>query len=91
MEDKKTNCVAEDLTATVSVEEAKSINSDDALLMAMGKKPELKRVYNFWTCKSSSASVFCLMPGTYGEHSMRVPDYDHVQLVLSRCPVLNHL
>jgi choline transport protein len=29
--------------------EAKSISSDDMLLMSMGKKPELKRVYNFWT------------------------------------------
>ena len=30
--------------------EAISVTSDDALLLAMGKKPELKRVYNFWTC-----------------------------------------
>jgi hypothetical protein len=30
-------------------EELGSINSDDALLMSMGKEPELKRVYNFWT------------------------------------------
>jgi hypothetical protein len=28
-----------------------SVNSDDALLMAMGKAPELKRVYNFWTVR----------------------------------------
>ena len=34
------------------VEELKSINSDDALLASMGKAPELKRVYNFWTCSS---------------------------------------
>jgi hypothetical protein len=28
-----------------------SLNSDDALLASLGKTPELKRVYNFWTCK----------------------------------------
>ncbi len=27
-----------------------SVSTDDALLMSMGKKPELRRVYNFWTC-----------------------------------------
>lgn len=32
-----------------SLEEAISVNSDDALLLSMGKKPELRRVYNFWT------------------------------------------
>jgi hypothetical protein len=31
--------------------ELASVNSDDALLMAMGKAPELKRVYNFWTVR----------------------------------------
>lgn len=41
--------VAED-TYSGSVEDLKSVSSDDALLMSMGKKPELKRVYNFWTC-----------------------------------------
>ncbi len=43
---------ATDLDQTMSpteMEEAKSVNSDDALLMSMGKKPELRRVYNFWT------------------------------------------
>lgn len=29
-----------------------SISEDDARLLAMGKKPELRRVYNFWSCKS---------------------------------------
>ena len=33
----------------ISDGEAKSVNSDDALLMSMGKTPELRRVYNFWT------------------------------------------
>lgn len=37
------------LEPTTSIEEAKSFHSDDALLVSMGKKPELKRVYNFWT------------------------------------------
>ena len=37
------------LEASISVGETKSISSDDALLMSMGKKAELKRVYNFWT------------------------------------------
>lgn len=27
--------------------------SDDALLKSLGKTAELKRVYNFWTCKVS--------------------------------------
>lgn len=27
------------------------INPDDAALMALGKSAELKRVYNFWTCR----------------------------------------
>lgn len=38
-------------TSVGAVEEWKSISSDDAVLLAMGKKPELKRVYNFWTCE----------------------------------------
>jgi choline transport protein len=33
----------------ISDGEAKSVSSDDALLMSMGKTPELRRVYNFWT------------------------------------------
>ena len=40
---------AKDLENTISTEDGVSVNSDDALLMSMGKKPELKRVYNFWT------------------------------------------
>lgn len=47
------SAVADVDTASGSVEDLKSITSDDALLMSMGKKPELKRVYNFWTCESS--------------------------------------
>lgn len=27
-----------------------AISDDDARLLAMGKKPELRRVYNFWSC-----------------------------------------
>lgn len=30
--------------------EKSSISNDDALLISMGKAPQLKRVYNFWTC-----------------------------------------
>lgn len=29
----------------------KVLNIDDAQLLAMGKKPELQRVYNTWTCE----------------------------------------
>ncbi len=29
----------------------KILDPDDAQLIAMGKKPELQRVYNTWTCK----------------------------------------
>lgn len=43
--------VSDDLDPTISLEDVKSVSSDDALLMSMGKKPELKRVYNFWTRK----------------------------------------
>jgi hypothetical protein len=42
--------------AEISDSEAVSVNTDDALLMSMGKKPELKRVYNFWTRKEISHS-----------------------------------
>jgi choline transport protein len=38
-------------TSIGAMDECKSISSDDAVLLAMGKKPELKRVYNFWTCQ----------------------------------------
>jgi hypothetical protein len=31
--------------------ELAAVNSDDALLISMGKAPELKRVYNFWTVR----------------------------------------
>jgi hypothetical protein len=30
-------------------EELATVASDDALLISLGKTPELKRVYNFWT------------------------------------------
>lgn len=51
-EDIDINVGSRDLSdPTLSVEDAKSINSDDALLLSMGKKPELRRVYNFWTCE----------------------------------------
>lgn len=43
------NVASDDLDPTMSIDDAKSVNSDDALLMSMGKKPELKRIYNFWT------------------------------------------
>lgn len=43
------NIASDDLDPTMSIDDAKSVNSDDALLMSMGKKPELKRIYNFWT------------------------------------------
>jgi len=42
--------------AEISDSEAVSVSTDDALLMSMGKKPELKRVYNFWTRKEISHS-----------------------------------
>jgi hypothetical protein len=35
--------IEEDLGNVSTLEEAKSVNSDDALLMSMGKKPELRR------------------------------------------------
>lgn len=34
-----------------SLENQSAVNSDDLELIRMGKKPKMKRVYNFWTCK----------------------------------------
>jgi len=63
MKDEKTEYVTDDVD--VVAEEAKSVSSDDALLISMGKKPELKRVYNFWTrrcfLQRTSASSALLM------------------------------
>ena len=50
------------------MEQVKLVSGDDALLMSMGKAPELKRVYNFWTCElefepstsSSSLAFTCV-------------------------------
>jgi hypothetical protein len=39
--------------------DTKSVGSDDALLMSMGKKPELKRVYNFWTLCAYQIMISC--------------------------------
>ncbi|KAK5393265.1 hypothetical protein LTR79_009579 [Exophiala xenobiotica] len=70
MKDEEIEYAAQDLNQTLSVDEAKSINSDDALLLSMGKKPELRRVYNFWTLVLYSTifdigGPFCLLWGTY--------------------------
>jgi hypothetical protein len=46
-----------DLPAGVAVEElgeGGTISDDDATLLALGKKPELRRVHSFWSCMSSS-------------------------------------
>ncbi|KAF2119073.1 amino acid permease-domain-containing protein [Lophiotrema nucula] len=39
--------------------ETVSVTSDDALLLSMGKKPELKRVYNFWTLCAYQITISC--------------------------------
>jgi hypothetical protein len=62
MKDEEIEYEAQDLNQTLSVDEAKSINSDDALLLSMGKKPELRRVYNFWTCMSAFQNPSQLIP-----------------------------
>ncbi|EXJ58425.1 hypothetical protein A1O7_05850 [Cladophialophora yegresii CBS 114405] len=59
MKDTGFETVTEDLDNMATLEEAKSINSDDALLMSMGKKPELKRVYNFWTLCAYQIMISC--------------------------------
>lgn len=41
----------------IANDDAQSLSSDDERLMAMGKKPQLKRVYNFWTCEYIAAST----------------------------------
>ncbi|RVX66689.1 hypothetical protein B0A52_09502 [Exophiala mesophila] len=51
--------VSDDLDPTISLEDVKSVSSDDALLMSMGKKPELKRVYNFWTLCAYQIMISC--------------------------------
>lgn len=43
MKDEGIGAVTEDLDNVTTLEEAKSVSSDDALLMSMGKKPELRR------------------------------------------------
>jgi hypothetical protein len=41
-----------DTVVPVEVEKGeKTLDVDDARLLAMGKKPELQRVYNTWTCE----------------------------------------
>ncbi|KAJ5999787.1 hypothetical protein N7481_000196 [Penicillium waksmanii] len=54
-----------DIESAVSGEKEKVLNADDAQLLAMGKKPELQRVYNTWTlCAYQvmiSASWSCLI------------------------------
>ncbi|KAF1985297.1 amino acid transporter [Aulographum hederae CBS 113979] len=42
-----------------SSDDTTTINSDDALLMSMGKAPELKRVYNFWTLCAYQIMISC--------------------------------
>lgn len=44
--DQKLSTVTEEV-GTVVTEESTSVSSDDALVMSMGKKPELRRIYNF--------------------------------------------
>jgi choline transport protein len=48
-EDRSVSAVAEEIGIVIS-KDGTSVSGDDVLLMSMGKKPELKRVYNFWTC-----------------------------------------
>ncbi len=40
-----------DIENAISGEKVKVLDADDAQLLAMGKKPELQRVYNTWTRK----------------------------------------
>ena len=83
-----------------SLEELKQVSSDDALLMAMGKKPELRRVYNFWTCMlpgflmrlvSLARELQRLDVLTFRPRSVCLPDHDFLQLVLLGCPLFYHL
>ena len=42
------------------VDVEKTVNSvEDAQLLAMGKKPELQRVYNTWTCEPVQLHMSC--------------------------------
>jgi hypothetical protein len=47
-EDQSFSAVTEEVGIVIT-KDGSSVSGDDALLMSMGKKPELKRVYNFWT------------------------------------------
>lgn len=48
-----------DTVVPVEVEKGeKMLDVDDARLLAMGKKPELQRVYNTWTCECCPHLIF---------------------------------
>lgn len=83
----------DDDIAAVEVEKATTVNSvDDAQLLAMGKKPELQRVYNTWTrelfqqhlSSQNRQKLNYLL-------SMCISSHDPSQLVMSHCPILDHL
>lgn len=65
--------------------------SDDALLNSLGKTAELKRVYNFWTCK-----IF-VMPDSLANRtdaptrSMCLPGHDQRHLELCCCSLRHNL
>ena len=60
--------------AEISDGEAKSVSSDDALLMSIGKTPELRRVYNFWT-RMSDSIYFTLASSNAFRYSLCLPDH----------------
>jgi hypothetical protein len=78
-------------TGLGSLEDLKSINSDDALLISMGKAPELRRVYNFWTRMARQISLRVDERLISSIFSMCIPDHDIVQLVLFDCALLDNL
>jgi hypothetical protein len=65
-------------TGLGSLEDLKSINSDDALLISMGKAPELRRVYNFWTRMARQISLRVDERLISSIFSMCIPDHDIV-------------
>lgn len=78
-------------TGLGSLEDLKSISSDDALLISMGKAPELKRVYNFWTCMTRQISLRVEERLISSIFSICIPDHDIVQLVLLDRALLDNL
>jgi hypothetical protein len=69
----------------------KVLDADDAQLIAMGKKPELQRVYNTWTRKYPSKFLSACNEPEAEIPSLCLPGYDIGQLVMPYCFIFDYL